>query len=203
MEIYKNNLIHRDLKPQNIFINENYIIKIGDFGISKQITDNSKAKTDIGTQIYYAPERLDEGEYDNKVDIWALGCIIYELYTLRECFPTRCFLCNAIKDKKTYGKIDLKYYNRDLQNIIDKLLEANPNNRSNIEKVFYLIQNCNNNFILDNKSIKSLDESSYNIFKSHNVMVNFEDNSLLPKDNEDKDNDNLKMELTKLSENNI
>ena len=70
MEIHKNNLIHRDLKPENIFINNKYQIKIGDFGILKQLSDHTKvAYSQIGTDLYYAPERFENEYYDNKIDI--------------------------------------------------------------------------------------------------------------------------------------
>ena len=86
-EIHKNNIIHRDLKPENIFISKDNIFKIGDFGISKKLEGTKHAKTGgIGTMSYMAPELLNGQKYDNKVDIWALGCIIYELFTLEQCF---------------------------------------------------------------------------------------------------------------------
>ena len=76
--IYLNKIIHRDLKPANIFIKgEQYIL--GDFGITK-VGEN--AKTLIGTPYYVSPELLNELKYDARTDIWALGCILYELCTL-------------------------------------------------------------------------------------------------------------------------
>ena len=197
MEIHKNGIIQRDIKPENIFINKDYIIKIGDFGVSKQVSDHIKAVTDIGTEIYYAPERIENGEYDDKVDIWALGCIIYELCTLRKCFPSRNYIYNIIINKqKLYGKIDLKYYSKDLQNIIDELLEPNPQKRPKIEKAYYLIKNCSDNFNLDYNNISnSLDETSYNILTSHNSPENFEDYGLFPGENEGNNNSKIEMNL--------
>ena len=86
--IHNANLIHRDLKPENILINEKYEIKICDFGISKKLNVNEKyAKSSIGGSLYYlSPERFKEDKYDNKVDIYALGCILYELFTLNEYY---------------------------------------------------------------------------------------------------------------------
>ena len=81
-EIHSKNLIHRDLKPENLFLTEEENIKIGDFGIAKQLSNvNEYAKTQTGTILYMAPEVLNGKEYNNKVDIWALGCIIHELCT--------------------------------------------------------------------------------------------------------------------------
>ena len=187
IEIHKNKLIHRDLKPENIFINREYKIKIGDFGISKQLSDHTKvAYTQIGTEFYYAPEILENKNYDNKVDIWALGCIIYELCALKKCFNSRNEIINKIKSQiKFYGRIDLNYYNKDLQDIIYKLLEPNPEKRPNIEEAYNLINNCNNNF--------NLDETSLNILNRHNNQINIEDEGLLPRENENEDNKELEM----------
>ena len=73
-EIHQNNLIHRDLKPDNIFLNADLTVKIGDFGISKKLQNtNDYAKTQAGTLLYMAPEILNGEKYNNKVDMWALG----------------------------------------------------------------------------------------------------------------------------------
>ena len=186
MEIHKNNLIHRDLKPENIFINRNYQIKIGDFGILKQLSDHTKvAYSQIGTDLYYAPERFENEYYDNKIDIWSLGCIIYELCALKKCFNSRMDIINKIKSKiKFYGKIDSNYYNKDLQNIIYKLLEPNPKKRPNIEEVYNLINDCNANINLDDNIINSLDKTSFNILNSHINKTNNKDKCSLPRENE-------------------
>ena len=77
-------IIHRDLKPENIFMNKNMEIKIGDFGISKQLNkEYTLTKNKLGTEYYIAPEIIKEGKYNEKSDIWSLGCIIYELFNLR------------------------------------------------------------------------------------------------------------------------
>ena len=78
-EIHQHNLIHRDLKPDNIFLNADLTVKIGDFGISKKLQNaNDYAKTQTGTMLYMAPEIINGEKYNNKVDMWALGCIIHE-----------------------------------------------------------------------------------------------------------------------------
>ena len=81
-EIHNKKIIHRNLKPEKIFINENMDIKIGDFGISKQLNFNATfaiTKNRAGADHYIAPEILIKGIYNEKSDIWSLGCIIYEL----------------------------------------------------------------------------------------------------------------------------
>ena len=96
-KIHDNNIIHRDLKPENIFIDNVYNIKIGDLEISKQLSENTLyAKTFAGTRNYMSPEIFNNDIYNNKVDIWALGCIIYELFTLNLCFNQSNFVTKII-----------------------------------------------------------------------------------------------------------
>ena len=89
-EIHKMKIIHRDLKPENIFMNENMNIKIG---ISKQLNrEYTSTINKAGTLEYTAPEIMnDEGIYNEKSDMWSLGCIIYELFTLRIYFKDKFF----------------------------------------------------------------------------------------------------------------
>ena len=110
--IHDNKIIHRDLTPDNIFIDDNNKIKIGDFGISKTITTYNKyAKTQIGKSHYLAPE-IEKGiEYNNKVDIYSLGCIIYELFTLNEYYDDKF-------DKKEC-KINTQVYKSKYQELIE------------------------------------------------------------------------------------
>ena len=129
-EIHKKNLIHRDLKPDNIFLTSDIKIKIGDFGIAKQLNNgNEFTKTIVGTPLYMAPEILKGEQYNNKVDIWSLGCIIYELCT-----------SNFYYDNKTQGKINKSVYGVELQNLIDKLLEKDYNKRPKIEEVCNIVE---------------------------------------------------------------
>ena len=82
-EIHQSNIIHRDLKPENIFIDDKNKILIVDFGSSKNLEANKKyASTKSGTFEYMAPELIKGEKYSTKIDIYALGCIIYELFTL-------------------------------------------------------------------------------------------------------------------------
>ena len=85
-EIHKNKLIHRDLTPDNIFIDENNNIKIGHFGISKIIATNEYANSRIGKYKYFAPEFEIGEKYNNKIDIYSFGCVIYELFTQNEYY---------------------------------------------------------------------------------------------------------------------
>ena len=178
-EIHKNNLIHRDLKPENIFLTSNMKIKIGDFGITKQLKNvNDYAKTLVGTYLYMAPEIINGEKYNTKVDIWALGCIIHELCTLNYCFNGSSYdaLKKSILECK-YEKIDSEYYGLDLQNLIDLLLKENHRQRPIIDEVIKII-NKNVDLLLFGEKVQLfLEDEVYqnqiienNIFKSINQI---------------------------------
>mgnify|MGYP003571341013 CR=1 FL=1 len=164
--VHDNKIIHRDLKPENIFINEDYKIKIGDFGISKQLKGaNEYAYTcNKGTFNYMAPEMFGDSKYTNKVDIWALGCILYELCTLNYCFDNIIFI---IQNRKNI-KINLNYYNVKLQNLIDLLLKT-ENERPNIDKVLSSVIELKEKINKGN-IINTLDKKSYNILNKKNEI---------------------------------
>lgn len=83
----KKYILHRDIKTANIFIHQNGILKLGDFGISRQLnSSNHKVNTAAGTPYFMAPEVLATEPYDSKADMWSLGVIIYELITLNKPF---------------------------------------------------------------------------------------------------------------------
>ena len=130
-EIHKANIIHRDLKPENIFIDDSHNIKIGDFGVSKILEPNKLyASSNAGTFQYQALEIL-KGNYNNKVDIYSLGCIIYELLTLNNYYIDK--MSDEVK------KIDKNYYNKKWQYLIDLLLKVDYHKRPDIEEVYEFI----------------------------------------------------------------
>uniref|UniRef100_A0A0D3FGP3 Protein kinase domain-containing protein n=1 Tax=Oryza barthii TaxID=65489 RepID=A0A0D3FGP3_9ORYZ len=80
----ENNVVHRDLKPQNILLvanNENSLLKIADFGFAKFLEPSSLAETLCGSPLYMAPEVMQAQKYDAKADLWSVGIILYQLVT--------------------------------------------------------------------------------------------------------------------------
>jgi len=96
-------VFHRDINPDNIFLGLEGKIKLGDFGISR-IFDSIKTHTTsiIGTPYYLSPDLLKFKPYSLEADIWAIGCILYEL-----CFLKRAF------DGKDTEEIAFKIINKE------------------------------------------------------------------------------------------
>ncbi|KAL9989644.1 hypothetical protein ACROYT_G004211 [Oculina patagonica] len=79
--VHSKSMIHRDLKPSNIFLAEDGSISVGDFGVSTIMDDaRTRTRTTVGTMNWMAPEVL-ERPYDERSDVWSLGCIVLELAT--------------------------------------------------------------------------------------------------------------------------
>jgi serine/threonine protein kinase len=147
-EIHSKNLIHRDLKPDNLFLTNDLKVKIGDFGIAKQLNNPDEyAKTCFGSLLYMAPEMAKNYQYNNKIDIWSLGCIIHELCTLDYCFPNQFFIFTG-----QYKRINQEAYGEDLQNLIDLLLSQDYHQMPSAEEII--------NFIL-NKNIPKVNSSNF------------------------------------------
>ncbi len=127
-EIHDKNIIHRDLKPENIFLNNKNEIKIGDFGVARQLTayKNYSLTKGIGTLYYSSPEILKGNNYDNKVDIWSLGCIIYELFNLSIYHLDK--ISNEVKSIN-------ENYNPKWQELLNLLFKIDFSERPNIYQI--------------------------------------------------------------------
>ena len=79
--LWKNNLIHRDLKPHNILLSTSGNIKITDFGFVKHLENQDMSSTLCGSPLYMAPEILKRQKYSSKIDLWSMGVILYEMIT--------------------------------------------------------------------------------------------------------------------------
>lgn len=91
-------ILHRDIKPGNVFFDSSNNVKLGDFGLSRILSDESVyAQTNVGTPYYMSPEQIHEQNYDEKTDIWSTGCVLYEMVALKPPFQARNHLALATK----------------------------------------------------------------------------------------------------------
>ena len=129
-------IAHRDLKPENILLTEDFIVKIGDFGLSKYYKNkNVKMSTICGSPCYSAPEMLRGNKYKPyPIDVWGIGIILY------------CMLCGALpfednKEDDLVRKViqcdyNCPYYvNQNVRALFKRIFCSNPNERITMEEI--------------------------------------------------------------------
>lgn len=123
--LHQKQILHRDLKCANIFLNKDGTVKLGDLNVSK-VAKMGLVYTQTGTPYYASPEVWKDKPYDNRSDIWSLGCVIYEMITLRPPFTASSMqeLCTKV-NKGSYPKIP-STFSRDLETVIATLLKVSP-----------------------------------------------------------------------------
>jgi serum/glucocorticoid-regulated kinase 2 len=127
--LHKNKMIYRDLKPENVLIDKEGHIRITDFGLSKILNkDKEKTFTICGTPQYLAPEILSCEGYDDSVDWWSLGCIMYKMLTGIDAFRFNKdeSLSPDMYDQTLYFP---DYIQKEAKDLIKKLLTKDPKKR--------------------------------------------------------------------------
>ena len=128
-------IVHRDLSSNNIMLSENDKITITDFGLAKLKESNcSKMLSVVGTMFYSCPEIIKNEPYNDKADIWALGCCLYEICCLEQPFCTSNMLALATKiTESDYDKAKLtKNYSMLVSNVVQTCLRVDPAERPDI-----------------------------------------------------------------------
>ncbi|XP_036943507.1 serine/threonine-protein kinase Nek3 [Acanthopagrus latus] len=134
--VHDKRVLHRDLKSKNIFLTDNGTIKLGDFG-SACILNSSKAyaHTYVGTPYYVAPEIWDNKPYNNKSDVWSLGCVLYELCTLRHPFQAPSWKNLILKVcRGAYPPLP-SHLPYELQYLIKQMFKTNPKDRPSLHTI--------------------------------------------------------------------
>jgi len=129
-------ILHRDIKPANCFIDSSNNIKLGDFGLSKILNDDTGfACTKVGTPYYMSPEQIDDNRYNEKSDVWACGCLLYEMCSLNPPFEASNQLSLAIKIKSGKYENIPNVYSSELQRVIQWILTKDMNERPSVEEL--------------------------------------------------------------------
>uniref|UniRef100_A0A6J0UG79 non-specific serine/threonine protein kinase n=1 Tax=Pogona vitticeps TaxID=103695 RepID=A0A6J0UG79_9SAUR len=134
--VHTKQILHRDLKTQNILLDKHHMmVKIGDFGISKILSSKSKAYTVVGTPCYISPELCEGKPYNQKSDIWALGCVLYELASLKRAFEAANLPALVLKIMSgTFAPISDRY-SPELRQLILGLLNLDPSKRPQLNEI--------------------------------------------------------------------
>ena len=134
--IHDKKIVHRDIKTKNIFIQNENVLRIGDFGIAKFFGQTQTTNKIVGTPLYMAPECFKQNnKYSFKSDIWSLGCCIYEMCNLKHAFEGKFFPAVSVKISEGKRAPLNKKYSEDLKNLVDSMLDLNYNKRPNISKI--------------------------------------------------------------------
>ena len=187
--LHHKKILHRDIKTKNIFIKNNLTVKIGDFGIAKILNSTSSyAHTFIGTPYYISPELCKDQPYNDKSDVWSLGCVLYELCTLNHPFEggTQVEIYEKIMTQKF--KAISPDYSLELRKMVDLLLEKDEKKRpkmKDILKMKCVIDRANkysiNIDLVENGIIEEekneINNNINNINKQHDIKNGLKNNS--------------------------
>ncbi|RWS23438.1 serine/threonine-protein kinase Nek8-like protein [Leptotrombidium deliense] len=125
--LHDKKILHRDLKTANIFMTKDMVVKVGDFGISKMLnTHKVGASTVVGTPSYLSPEMCKGKSYNQKTDIWALGCILHEIASLQKAFDGANLPALINKIVKGQFAPVKRCYSTGFRQLIKDLLQTDP-----------------------------------------------------------------------------
>ena len=181
--LHHKKILHRDIKTKNIFIKNNLTVKIGDFGIAKILNSTSSyAHTFIGTPYYISPELCKDQPYNDKSDVWSLGCVLYELCTLNHPFEggTQVEIYEKIMTQKF--KAISPEYSLELKKMVDLLLEKDEKKRPKMKDI--LRMKC----VIDRANI-------------YNINIDLVDNGIIEEEKSDINNVNNAGNVNKIHDN--
>ena len=167
-DLHKKKIIHRDIKPENILIDNNDNALLSDYGIATHCMEGEKRNTYCGTDEYLAPEVIRGEPYNEKIDIWAIGILIYECTSPLGKTPfNKIDFLQRSEDNKEYiikndKDLKIKYDNNFdplAKNLIEKILKMNPEERLSIDKILKHIFFKNINLEIKNELFDEKDDN--------------------------------------------
>ena len=136
--MHERRIMHRDLKPANIFLTLDGTVKVGDLGLSRELSENTyQAHSKVGTPLYMSPEVLRGDGYDFKSDVWSLGCLLYELAMLKSPFKSEGLNLYSLFQKISQGEYSAlpDKYSGELPTLTYAMISTNPEDRPDIADI--------------------------------------------------------------------
>ena len=157
--IHSRHILHRDLKSQNVFLTSQGIVKLGDFGIAKVLTATTEfCNTMIGTPYNMSPELCEDKPYDQKSDVWSLGCLLYEMCSLKHAFNGKSLPALILKIMRGRYPPLPDVYSPQMVSLVDSLLITKPTKRPAVADVLALpfIKQCLRDLVAFNPGKKRI-----------------------------------------------
>uniref|UniRef100_A0A8C2ZUA5 non-specific serine/threonine protein kinase n=1 Tax=Cyclopterus lumpus TaxID=8103 RepID=A0A8C2ZUA5_CYCLU len=159
--IHKAGILHRDIKTLNIFLTKTDLIKLGDYGLAKKLdSEFSMAETCVGTPYYMSPELCQGSKYNFKSDIWAMGCVIFEVLALTRTFDATnpLNLCVKIVQGNWTMEVNSDVYSSALIKLVyeclDQVSDENVNTHDNPLTTWFSFRELEERVALLNSAMK-------------------------------------------------
>ncbi len=134
--LHANRVLHRDIKPDNVFLDAEGRVKVGDLGLGRLMSSQTRhARSTVGTPLYFSPELCKEDSYDERSDVWALGCLVYQMAALRPPFVAKSPIALAHKIVNAPPKPLPPRYSSDLHFVVHRMLEKEARDRPNVAQL--------------------------------------------------------------------
>ncbi|CAE7745572.1 Nek1, partial [Symbiodinium pilosum] len=134
--LHQNRILHRDIKTMNVFLKTDDNVRLGDLGVARVLSNTSFAHTFVGTPYYLSPEICEERPYNELSDVWAFGCVVYEMCTLKHPFEAKNQAALLIKILRgQFAPINASY-SQELRDLIDGCLQREPTRRTRLTDMF-------------------------------------------------------------------
>ncbi|KAL4116003.1 hypothetical protein PRIC2_013005 [Phytophthora ramorum] len=137
--LHQGRIMHRDLKPANIFLTLKGVVKVGDLGLGRYLSENTvEARSKVGTPLYMSPEVLRGESYDWKSDVWSMGCILYELAMLRSPFKSEGLNLVGLFQKINKGHYEdiPEVYSEHLRGLVKRMISLMASDRPSVQEVW-------------------------------------------------------------------